>query len=367
MPTAHNDVKHLLEQYNFILELVEQHTRPIPKRLVLTPNLIRKLHAMAYTGTSTGNGGKFRAISVAVSGSDHLPTAPADVAQEVALLCEYINTHWEQLSAIHLAAYALWKLNWIHPFVDGNGRTARALSYLILSTRLGTFLPGAPTIPEQLRHHRAQYFDALQAADVAFEQHGRVDVAKIETMLEGMLIQQLTRVPAIPDEVRDHVNDVINRRIRRASPATIRQIFGQGDVIGRPWAISDHLVLQVGSPASVQQAERTNTAQGNAFPRLLAVDDATAPIRVLESQRGIILREPAYDASSGYAVEFERNAAAVIENPRVCWTVPPEDLQTQWELKGALYVIRFGRQITVERAGDAFDFLVARHMMVLAA
>jgi len=25
-----------------------------------------------------------------------------------------------------LAAFALWNLNWIHPFIEGNGRTARA-------------------------------------------------------------------------------------------------------------------------------------------------------------------------------------------------------------------------------------------------
>jgi fido (protein-threonine AMPylation protein) len=27
-----------------------------------------------------------------------------------------------------LAAFALWNLNWIHPFIEGNGRTARAVS-----------------------------------------------------------------------------------------------------------------------------------------------------------------------------------------------------------------------------------------------
>ncbi|HET9282483.1 MAG TPA: Fic family protein [Candidatus Angelobacter sp.] len=52
-------------------------------------------------------------------------------------------------SAIHLAAYVIWRLNWIHPFADGNGRTSRALSYLVLCTRLGERLPGTVTIPDQ--------------------------------------------------------------------------------------------------------------------------------------------------------------------------------------------------------------------------
>ena len=88
-------------------------------------------------------------------------------------------------------------------------------------------------------------------------------------------------------------------------------------------------------------------------------------MRVLEDQRGVILRQRAYDASSGYAVNFEHNAAAIIENPRVYWEVAQKGLQPAWELKGALYVVRFGRQITTDRAGDVLDFLVARHVMSL--
>jgi Fic family protein len=55
------------------------------------------------------------------------------VADEVQSLCEYINDNWQ--STVHLAAYVLWKMNWIHPFADGNGRTARAVSYVVLSIR----------------------------------------------------------------------------------------------------------------------------------------------------------------------------------------------------------------------------------------
>jgi hypothetical protein len=56
-------------------------------------------------------------------------------------LCEYINENWKK-SAVHLAAYVLWKMNWIHPFADGNGRTARAVSYVVLSIKLDSLLPG---------------------------------------------------------------------------------------------------------------------------------------------------------------------------------------------------------------------------------
>jgi Fic/DOC family len=66
-------------------------------------------------------------------------------------MCDYVNENWEGSSPVHLSAYVLWKLNWIHPFTDGNGRTARAISYLLLCLRLGYRLPGTNTIPKKNR------------------------------------------------------------------------------------------------------------------------------------------------------------------------------------------------------------------------
>ena len=36
-----------------------------------------------------------------------------------------VNRDWGESHPIRLSAYVLWRLNWIHPFVNGNGRTAR--------------------------------------------------------------------------------------------------------------------------------------------------------------------------------------------------------------------------------------------------
>ena len=58
---------------------------------------------------------------------------------------------------IHLAAYTMWRVNWIHPFAGGNGRTSRAVSNLVLCARLGYRLPGTLTVPEQIgRGQRSQ-------------------------------------------------------------------------------------------------------------------------------------------------------------------------------------------------------------------
>ena len=87
----------------------------------------------------------------------------------------------------------MWRLNWIHPFADGNGRTSRILSYVVLSIRLGYRLPGTPTIPEQIGDNRDPYFEGLDAADGASKE-GRVDVSAMEQMLQAMLAKQLMGV-----------------------------------------------------------------------------------------------------------------------------------------------------------------------------
>lgn len=104
-------------------------------------------------------------------------------------MCEYINENWS-MSAVHLAAYVLWKMNWIHPFADGNGRTARAVSYVVLSVKLDSLLPGTPTIPEQIAADKDPYYKALEEADKAWTET-KVDVSALETLLSNMLAKQL--------------------------------------------------------------------------------------------------------------------------------------------------------------------------------
>ena len=87
----------------------------------------------------------------------------------------------------------MWRLNWIHPFTDGNGRTSRALSYLVLCVRLGYLIPGTNTIPEQISADKIPYYKALEAADRAY-QDNRVDVTELEDLLSNTLALQLYSV-----------------------------------------------------------------------------------------------------------------------------------------------------------------------------
>ncbi len=90
----------------------------------------------------------------------------------------------------YLAAFTLWRLNWIHPFVEGNGRTARAACYYLISLKHGRLLPGTKIVPERIRENRDPYIEGLKAADRAWEE-GKLDVsvmaAYLETLLKGQL------------------------------------------------------------------------------------------------------------------------------------------------------------------------------------
>lgn len=153
------------------------------------PSLILSLQREALAGISS-YAGNYRPGGVAIEGSQHEPVGAHLVPELVEDMCDYVNDHWHQSTPIHLAAYVMWRLNWIHPFADGNGRTSRIVSYVVLSVRAGALLPGTPTIPEQIVDNRKPYFDALDAADSACRA-GTIDVSKMEELLGGLLANQL--------------------------------------------------------------------------------------------------------------------------------------------------------------------------------
>jgi fido (protein-threonine AMPylation protein) len=101
-----------------------------------------------------------------ITDTKHDIAHPALIANLVTDLVLWINTkRGEGRHEIECAAYALWRLNWIHPFRGGNGRTARMLAYLIICMALGHMLPGQPSIPMAIDLQHDEYIAALKAID----------------------------------------------------------------------------------------------------------------------------------------------------------------------------------------------------------
>ena len=136
----------------------------LPSIAPVTPELLLKLHlkAMGETRATTG----FRAGNVTLPGQAHRPPAAADVSDLVEKYCVDTNA---LIASGHdaevVGAFCLWWVNSVHPFSDGNGRTARGLCFLVMSL-LGANIP-ADIHTRFRREHRAPYLAGLRAANAA--------------------------------------------------------------------------------------------------------------------------------------------------------------------------------------------------------
>ena len=180
-------------QFRAVSEMVESFLSP-DRPFRLRPSHLLHLHRVALDGI-TAYAGNWRPAGIEIGDSKHKPPGAFEVPGRIEELCDYVNDKWREKSPLHLAAYVMWRLNWIHPFTDGNGRTSRAASYLVLCVKLGTLLPGKLTIPEQIEKDKAPYYRALEAADAAWEQ-GTVGLSAMKQLLSSMLANQLVAVHA---------------------------------------------------------------------------------------------------------------------------------------------------------------------------
>lgn len=159
----------------------------------LRPSSLLSLNACAIDGLSI-YAGNWRPGAVTIGASKHTPPEAGIVPSLVEDMCDYVNENWTKRSAVHLSSFVMWRLNWIHPFTDGNGRTSRASAYLVLCANLKAWFPGNDTIAEQIVRNRHPYYEALEAADARFLAEGTfVDdiVVEMEDLLSAMLAHQL--------------------------------------------------------------------------------------------------------------------------------------------------------------------------------
>ena len=180
-----------LRQFDAVVEMVEYYLHP-DRPFKFRPSHLLRLHRIALDGISQ-YAGTWRPAGIEIAGSRHQPVGAHLVPEMIEDLCDYINNNWKTSTPVHLASYVMWKLNWIHPFTDGNGRTSRAASYLVLCLRTGYLLPGKKTIPDQIADDRTPYYKALEAADKNLANH-KVDISEMEELLAALLARQLVGV-----------------------------------------------------------------------------------------------------------------------------------------------------------------------------
>lgn len=196
---AAREVSNGLRQIDKVVEMVEYHVeRKVPFRLKLST--LFDLHRIALEGISSF-AGNFRPAGIIIGGSIHEPVGAYLVPGLVEEMCDYVNENWAKMSSLHLASYVLWRLNWIHPFTDGNGRTSRACSYLVMCLKIGYPIYSGNSVPEQIAQDKKPYYDALEKADEACR-GGVTDVTALEDLLETLLTRQLV---AVLKDARGHI------------------------------------------------------------------------------------------------------------------------------------------------------------------
>lgn len=137
--------------YDFMLELARQQDMKI------TEDTIKMLHRLFYQKVDADQAGRYRSIQVYISGTEYVPPAPEEVPRLMKHLADQIHSSKITLHPIEVAAMAHKRLVDIHPFIDGNGRTARLLMNLIL-VNAGYGVVSIPLI------WRNDYINALSAS-----------------------------------------------------------------------------------------------------------------------------------------------------------------------------------------------------------
>jgi Fic family protein len=118
---------------------------------------IRNLHQIILKDIDNVNAGKYRMENVLIGGARHIPPDYLMVPVQMQKLVFEDNREWIHYHPVVRAALLHGEFVKIHPFIDGNGRTARLLLNLVLMSN------GYPPIVIK-KESRLAYYDALDTA-----------------------------------------------------------------------------------------------------------------------------------------------------------------------------------------------------------
>ena len=157
-----------MEAFAYIDTLSRKSTAGTP-----TQTEIKAIHNILFNGTMPSKAGKYRTEGVWAGEKNRVYPDPDAVPDKMADLVHYLERNEGLLHPVQLAAEAHFRLTSIHPFQEGNGRTARLLMNLLL------LRAGYPIVVIH-KDMREAYDDALAA--------GHVDskLSKLQALIMGL-------------------------------------------------------------------------------------------------------------------------------------------------------------------------------------
>lgn len=170
----------------------------------ISEDIILEIHRLNTEGIlEDSQAGHYRKVQVAVvDGLGNIVFEPPQIEEVPYLMKEFIswlnNPRTRELYPVLVSGISHYEFVRIHPFVDGNGRTARALATLILYLRdfdTKRFF----ALDDYYNEDSAQYYAALKTVDPA-----TIDITKwLEYFTEGVAVSMGRVKRAILDLSKD--------------------------------------------------------------------------------------------------------------------------------------------------------------------
>lgn len=149
----HLEVKNHKEALDFLYELIN-----VNKKNTISEHLIKQIHSLVLKESDSKIAGTYRKGDIFISGSDHKPPSGFEMPNKMEKLIKWIKKEKDNYHIVELSAILHHKLVAIHPFWDGNGRTARIIMNIFIMQA------GYP-MAIILKNDRQRYYRVLSEAD----------------------------------------------------------------------------------------------------------------------------------------------------------------------------------------------------------
>lgn len=148
----HLEAKDHYSAIEYLYDLVDKN-----KKHAMSEKLIRTIHEIIVRETEKDQAGRYRTTNVYIGGSEHVPPDAFEVPRLMNEAIKWLGKN-KKMNIIELSALFHHKIVYIHPFFDGNGRTARLIMNLFLMQA------GYP-LAIILKNDRKKYYNVLAKAD----------------------------------------------------------------------------------------------------------------------------------------------------------------------------------------------------------
>jgi len=134
---------------------------------------IKNIHRLVLKGIDDEYAGVYREEQVFISGAKHVPPTALLIQEKMEEMMDWFRNEGSNLNTIQRGAMLHAIFVGVHPFIDGNGRTARLLLNLELMK------DGYPPVIIKVEN-RLAYYEALDIAHTTNDYHDFISLVEAE-------------------------------------------------------------------------------------------------------------------------------------------------------------------------------------------